>query len=90
MSTPFSPVSRLWTLDKESRTNPLTALVQQAMAGRDVRPVLRTIGGILVRLGQSLQGATEGSQAASLFQTVQHHVGVGDLCPASVPESTLV
>lgn len=50
-------------------------LVRQALAGRDARlqPILRTIGGALVRLGQRLQAAAEGPQVVSPLPTVQHH-----------------
>jgi hypothetical protein len=50
-------------------------LVRQALAGRHprLRPILRTIGGALVRLGQRLQAAAEGPQLVSPIPTVRHH-----------------
>lgn len=51
-------------------------LARRALEGREprLRPVLRKAGGALVRLGQTLQGATEGQKAASPLRMVEHHV----------------
>jgi hypothetical protein len=51
-------------------------LARRALEGREprLRPVLRTVGGALMRLGQSLQGAAERPQAAPQLRMVEHHM----------------
>ncbi len=51
-------------------------LARRALEGREPRPrpVLRTVGGALVRLGQSLQRAAERPQAAPQLRMVEHHI----------------
>ena len=51
-------------------------LARRALEGREprLRPVLRTVGGALVRLGHSLQTAAGRPQAAPPLRMVKHHV----------------
>ncbi len=51
-------------------------LARCALEGREprLRPVLRKVGGALVRLGQRLQGAAERPEAPMPLRMVKHHV----------------